>query len=85
MSSYKKTLILPHKMVGLFKDWNKVHSAYTSSCMCTAINTDMESYIEVEALDLNCLQELCEQFVQLGFEYFDTEVDRERSKSRRKN
>lgn len=80
------TKVLKYKKDGfmdLFEDWNKVRSVYCSSCHCTAITTDMESYIEVEALTEDCLNKLCSDFVAIGFEeinYEECKRDRPRRK-----
>lgn len=83
--SYKKVLELPFAFVGSFEDWNKVRFEYTASCYCTAITTDMESYIEVEAMEQDCLHSLCEALVDLGFEYTEMEIERDRPQPRRKD
>jgi hypothetical protein len=62
-----KVLILPHNLEGNFQKWNDVHFCYTASCYCTAIRTDMESYIEVEAMEEDCLNVLCGNLIELGF------------------
>lgn len=69
MTELKRTLSLPHNLLKSFEDWGEVRSQYTASCICTSIMTDLESYIEVEALELDCLEQLCKRFQELGFEY----------------
>lgn len=82
MTQLTKILILPRPLMTTFEDWNKVRFEYTASCYCTAITTDMESYIEVEALEQNCLHSLCEALTKLGFEYTEMEIKRDRPQLR---
>lgn len=66
MTDLKRILELPRGSG--FNDWSQIHSVYESSCYCTSITTDIESYIEVEALKPKCLEDLCQAFQELGFE-----------------
>ena len=77
-----KVLILPRHLEGNFKKWNDVHFCYMSSCYCTAITTDMESYIEVEAMEENCLDILCNNFIKLGFKFAEESVIRSTNRKR---
>lgn len=47
-------------------NWEILNNIYKASCHCTAITTDLETYIEVEALQQDCLDELCNNFISLG-------------------
>lgn len=47
-------------------NWEILNNTYKSSCHCTAITTDLETYIEVEALQQDCLDQLCNDFISLG-------------------
>ena len=78
MTELKRVLELPHELLKSFEDWQGVRFQYTASCYCTSITTDMESYIEVEALELDCLEQLCRGFQELGFETSDPEPRRKR-------
>lgn len=78
MTELKRVLVLPNHLLKSFEDWGAVHFHYSASCYCTSIMTDMESYIEVEALELDCLEQLCRGFQELGFETSDPEPRRKR-------
>lgn len=65
--SFKRTVELSHEDMKTFEAWDQVRFHYTASCYCTSIVTDMESYIEVEAMEEKCLDELCKSFAELGF------------------
>lgn len=81
MTELKRVLILPRELLKSFEDWQGVRFQYTASCYCTSITTDMESYIEVEALELDCLEQLCRGFQELGFEFSGPEPERKRVKN----
>lgn len=67
MDSFTRTVALPHSLTPTFDKWSEVRECYLGSCHCTSIMTDLESYIEVEALEADCLAELCQSLTELGF------------------
>lgn len=83
MTELKRVLALPNHLLKSFEDWGAVHFHYSASCICTSIMTDLESYIEVEALELDCLEQLCKRFQELGFEYHEPPQRRAIRESRR--
>lgn len=68
MSRQERTLVLSHSLCKTFKEWGEVREIYTASCHCTAITTDLESYITIEAMTLDCIDDLTTQYLKLGFE-----------------
>ena len=67
MTILKKVVELPRDTFKDFDKWNEVRDIYLGSCHCTSITTDLEESIEVEALTEYCLEELCNNYVKLGF------------------
>lgn len=63
MKSFTKLLVIPSSF-----NLNReiLNSTYKASCHCTSITTDLETYIEVESLEKECLDELCKDFCSLG-------------------
>ena len=78
MPSFKRIVDLPHELIKSFEGWSEVRECYLGSCHCTSIMTDLESYIEVEALELDCLEQLCKSFQELGFEISNPEPRKQR-------
>ena len=68
MSKQERTLVLSHSLCNTFKEWDEVRNIYTSSCHCTSITTDLESYITLEAMTQDCIDDLTNQYLELGFE-----------------
>ena len=50
-----------------FENWTEFHTTYISSCYCTSVITDCESYVIVEAVEHECLDALTNDFIELGF------------------
>ena len=50
-----------------FENWTEFHTTYISSCYCTYVITDCESYVIVEAVEHECLDALTNDFIELGF------------------
>ena len=71
--SFKKIISLSPEDTKKFEAWDQVRFYYSASCYCTSIMTDMESFIEVEAMEEECLNSLCKDFSTLGFNE-ETEV-----------
>lgn len=69
MKTFKKVIELEHEKIKSFTAWSHVHYILSSHCYCTSVMTDLESYIEVEAENKDCLEDLCKQFEKLGFHY----------------
>ena len=67
MNQLKQVVELPRDSFKSFDKWNEVREIYLASCHCTSITTDLEESIEVEALTQHCLDELCENYINLGF------------------
>lgn len=63
MKAVTKLLVIPSSFN---LNWEILNNTYKASCQCTSITTDLESYVEVEALEQECLDELCENFCSLG-------------------
>lgn len=70
MASVEQVLVLPYEVRKTFNNWQQVKDIYEASCYCTAINTDMEETIEVEALHEKCLNDLCYKYTEIGFVYY---------------
>lgn len=39
-------------------DWKEFHTLYLSSCSCTAIKTDLETYVELDGHEEACIEEM---------------------------
>ena len=68
MSIQNRTLVLQHSLCSSFNSWEEVRNIYNASCHCTSITTDLESYVTIEATTLDCIDDLTDRYVELGFE-----------------
>ena len=60
------------KSVYLIKDssktnWSYISTLYKASCYCISINTDMESYIELEGEETNCYKDISAYLLSVGW------------------
>lgn len=42
-------------------DFNKLRDVYYGSCHCISVDTDMETYVDIEALEEECLDEFIKE------------------------
>lgn len=66
-----------------FENWTEFHSTYRSSCYCTSVVTDCESYVIVEAIEQECLDALTNDFIELGFTLETKNYEETKSRQRR--
>ena len=67
---------IPNK---LLLDWNNINFKHTTSCHCICIETDMETYLNVETLTEECLNNMKVFYTGLGLIETDLNVNRKKS------